>query len=71
MQDRNDPEVYAVFHGKARVTESGADEPIEELAKRFRGADTYPFPQPGEGRLIAQFSVDRIGGFRPKMQPWS
>jgi hypothetical protein len=42
VQDRNDPQVYAVFHGKARVTESGADEPIEELAKRFVGADTYP-----------------------------
>jgi hypothetical protein len=71
VQDRTDPQVYAVFHGKARVTESGADEPIEELAKRFLGADTYPFPQPGEKRLIAQVSVDRIGGFGPKMQSWS
>jgi hypothetical protein len=44
---------------------------MDEFAKRFLGADTYLFPQPGEKRLIAQISVDRIGGFGPKMQPWS
>jgi len=53
------------------ITESGADEPMDEFAKRFLGADTYLFPQPGEKRLIAQISVDRIAGFGPKMQPWS
>jgi Pyridoxamine 5'-phosphate oxidase len=25
-QDRNDPQAYAVFHGKARLTETGADD---------------------------------------------
>ena len=71
MQDRNDPQVYAVFHGKARVTEAGADDHIDKLAKRFLGVDKYPFRQPGEKRLIVRISVDRIGGFGPKMQPWS
>ena len=71
VQSRSDPQAYAVFHGKARVTEAGADEHIDKLAKRFLGADKYPFRQPGEKRLLVRTSVDRIGGFGPGMQPWS
>ena len=71
VQDRNDPQAHAVFYGKARVTEAGADEHIDKLAKRFLGADKYPFRQPGEKRLIVRIGVDRIGGFGPKMKPWN
>jgi PPOX class probable F420-dependent enzyme len=71
VQDRNDPQAHAVFYGKARITEAGADEHIDKLAKRFLGADKYPFRQPGEKRLIVRISVDRIGGFGPKMKPWN
>ena len=71
VQDRNDPQAYAVFHGKARITETGADDHIDKLAKRFLNVDKYPFRQPGEKRLIVRISVDRIGGFGPKMRPWS
>jgi PPOX class probable F420-dependent enzyme len=71
VQDRNDPQAYVVFHGKGRVTEPGADDHIDKLAKRFLNADKYPFRRPGEKRLVVRISVDRIGGFGPKMQPWS
>lgn len=71
VHDRHDPQAYAVLHGKARVTEAGADDHIDTLAKRFLNADKYPFRQPGEKRLIVRISVDRIGGFGPKMQRWS
>ena len=71
VQDRNDPQSYMVFHGKASVTESGADEHIDTLAKRFLGVDKYPFRQPGEKRLLVRVKVDRIGGYGPKMQPWA
>ena len=71
VQSRNDPQAYAIFHGKARITEEGADAHIDKLAKRFLGADTYPYRQPGEKRLLVRISVDRIGGFGPGMQPWS
>ena len=70
VQDRNDPQSYMVFHGKATVTEAGADAHIDKLAKRFLGADKYPFRQPGEKRLIIRVKPDRIGGYGPKMQPW-
>ena len=71
VQSRNDPQAYAIFHGKAQITEEGADAHIDKLAKRFLGAEKYPFRQPGEKRLLVRISVDRIGGFGPGMQPWS
>ena len=70
-QDRNDPQSYMAFHGHASVTEAGADEQIDKLAKRFLGVDKYPFRRPGEKRLVVRVKVDRIGGFGPKMQPWT
>jgi PPOX class probable F420-dependent enzyme len=71
VQDRNDPQSYMVFHGRATVTEARADEHIDKLAKRFLGADRYPFRRTGETRLIVRVKVDRIGGYGPKMQPWT
>jgi PPOX class probable F420-dependent enzyme len=70
VQDRNDPQSYVVFHGKATVTEAGADPHIDKLAKRFLGADKYPFRRPGEKRLIVRVKPDRFGGYGPKMQAW-
>jgi PPOX class probable F420-dependent enzyme len=71
VQDRNDLQSHLVFHGTATVTEAGADDHIDKLAKRFLGADKYPFRRPGEKRLIVRVKVDRIGGYGPKMQPWT
>ena len=71
VQDRNDPQSYLVFHGRASVTESGADAQIDTLAQRFLGVDKYPFRRPGEKRLVVRVKVDRIGGYGPKMQPWA
>lgn len=71
VQDRNDAQSHMVFHGKATVTEAGADQHIDKLAKRFLGADKYPFRRPGEKRLLVRIKVDRIGGYGPKMQPWT
>ena len=71
VQDRNDPQSYMVFHGTASITEAGADAHIDKLAKRFLGADKYPFRRPGETRLMVRVKVDRIGGYGPKMQAWT
>jgi PPOX class probable F420-dependent enzyme len=71
VQDRNNPQAYAVFHGKGRVTDAGADAHIDKLAKRFLGADKYPFRQPNEKRVIVRISVDRISGVGPNFQNWS
>jgi PPOX class probable F420-dependent enzyme len=69
-QDPNNPRSYMVFYGKATVSDVGADEHIDKLAKKFLNADTYPFRQPGEKRLIIRTAVDRIGGHDATMTPW-
>ena len=70
VQDLNDPQSYMVLQGTTSVTEPGADQHIDKLAKRFLGVDKYPFRRPGEKRLIVRVKVERIGGYGPKMQPW-
>ena len=52
-----------MFHGTATVTEEGAEQHIDKLAKRFLGMDEYPYRAPGERRLLVRTQVDRIGGF--------
>ena len=70
VQDRSDPQAYMAIHGTATLTETGADAHIDKLAKRFLGADKYPYRQPGEKRLVVRIKVDKIGGFASRMQPW-
>jgi len=71
VQDRNNPQAYAVFHGKGRVIEAGADAHIDKLAKRFLGVDKYPWRQPTEKRVVVRVGVDRISGMGPNYQGWS
>jgi PPOX class probable F420-dependent enzyme len=71
VQDRNNPQLYAVFQGKGRVTDANADAHIDKLAKRFLGVDKYPYRQPGEKRLVIRIAVDRISGMGPNYQAWS
>jgi hypothetical protein len=71
VQDRNNPQAYAVLHGRGRVTGASADAHIDKLAKRFLGADKYPYRRPTEKRLIVHIEVDRISGMGPGYGNWS
>ncbi len=52
---------YMQIRGKVvDVTENGADEHIDSLAKKYLGQDKYPFRQPGEARVIYKISVERV-----------
>jgi PPOX class probable F420-dependent enzyme len=42
------------------ITTEGADRLIDQLAKKYIGADTYPFRQPGEVRVTLKIAADRI-----------
>ena len=42
------------------ITSDGADRLIDQLAKKYLGADTYPFRQPGEVRLTLKIAPERI-----------
>ena len=63
VQNPLTPQVHAIFYGTATVTDEGAEQHVDKLAKRFLGVDKYPYRAPGEKRLIVRTRVDRIGGF--------
>ena len=41
------------------ITEQGADQHIDKMAKKYLGQDKYPFRQPGEVRVIYKIEPDR------------
>jgi PPOX class probable F420-dependent enzyme len=61
---------YLVVHGRARLTEGGAPELLQELAYRYLGPDVTfpPMPDPPPG-VVMRIGVDRIGGVGPWSSP--
>jgi PPOX class probable F420-dependent enzyme len=59
---------YVVLHGRARLTEGGAAELLQRLARTYLGPDVRfpPMPDPPPGWVI-RITVDRIAG----IGPWS
>ena len=52
ISDPENPYRYLQVRGRVvSVTEKGADEHIDSLAKKYLGKDKYPFRQPGEVRV--------------------
>jgi PPOX class probable F420-dependent enzyme len=61
IMDPANPYRYVQIRGRIeRVTEDGADAHIDRLAKKYLGADTYPFRQPGEVRVIYVIRPERV-----------
>src|SRR4029077_16397610 len=53
IQDPENPYRYVEIRGKVvEITEKGADEHINKLAKKYLGKDEYPYRQPGEQRVL-------------------
>ncbi|MEV1287801.1 PPOX class F420-dependent oxidoreductase [Micromonospora sp. NPDC049679] len=40
--------------GTVEMTEEGADQHINKMAKKYLGQETYPYAQPGEVRVIVK-----------------
>jgi PPOX class probable F420-dependent enzyme len=58
--DAANPYQPLLIQGKAvEITEDGADEHIDKLAKRYLDEDVYPFRGPGEVRLLVRIEPDR------------
>jgi PPOX class probable F420-dependent enzyme len=57
---------YLVVHGSARVTEGGAPELLQRLARTYLGPDgTFPpMPNPPPGYVI-RITANRVGGVGP------
>jgi hypothetical protein len=41
------------------ITEQGADAHIDKMAKKYLGADKYPYRQPGEQRVMYKIQPER------------
>jgi PPOX class probable F420-dependent enzyme len=70
---RRDPRVAINVHDPAKPfrianirgrvvdeTSAGAEQHIDALAKKYMGADRYPFGQPGQKRIILKIQPERI-----------
>jgi PPOX class probable F420-dependent enzyme len=56
-----DPQAgYISVTGTAELVDEGADEHIDKLAKKYLGADEYPFRSPGEQRVIIRITPERV-----------
>jgi PPOX class probable F420-dependent enzyme len=58
--DPDNPYRYLQLQGRVvEITETGADESIDRLTKKYLGQDKYPFRQPGEVRVIYKIEPER------------
>ncbi|MFQ5913897.1 MAG: PPOX class F420-dependent oxidoreductase [Nitrospinota bacterium] len=58
--DPEDDFRYLELRGRVvEITEEGAVEHIRELAEKYLGADDYPWPRPGEVRVIYKIAPER------------
>lgn len=59
--DPDNPYRYMQIRGAVvEVTENGADDHIDSLAKKYLDQDKYPFRQPGEVRVIYKIAIERV-----------
>jgi PPOX class probable F420-dependent enzyme len=58
--DPDDKYHYLSVSGTARFEEEGADAHIDRLAKKYLGADSYPFRQQGEQRITVRITPDHV-----------
>jgi PPOX class probable F420-dependent enzyme len=61
VMDPDDPYRHLAVRGKVvEVTEKGADEHIDALAKKYLGLDRYPNRRPGEVRVIYKIRPEHV-----------
>jgi PPOX class probable F420-dependent enzyme len=59
--DQEDHDEQVIVRGTVvEITTEGADAHIDFLAKKYLGADSYPFRDPAEQRLIVRVRPDHV-----------
>ena len=57
----DNPYRYLEVRGRvAEITENGADAHIDRMAKKYLGADKYPYRQPGEVRVLYKIAPEHF-----------
>ena len=63
IMDPDNPYRYLQIRGTvAEITEAGADNHIDRLAKKYLNVDAYPYRSPNEVRVIYKITPERIDG---------
>jgi PPOX class probable F420-dependent enzyme len=63
LVDPDNPYRYIEIRGRVvEMTEKGATEHIDKMAKKYLGKDKYPFAQPGEQRILLKISPQHTHG---------
>lgn len=61
VADPKNPYSYIEVRGRvSEITEKGASEHIDKMAKKYMGQDKYPLHQPGDVRVIIKVKPERI-----------
>jgi len=58
--DPSDGYRWISVDGQAEITDEGANESIDKLAKKYLGQDSYPWHKPEERRLIVRIRPEHI-----------
>ena len=59
--DPENPYRYLEVRGRvAEITQTGADQHIEKMAKKYLDKDKYPFRQPGEQRVLYKIQPEHV-----------
>ena len=63
--DPDNPYRYMSILGQVvEITQAGADEHIDRLAKKYLGLDKYPYHRPGEVRVIYKIRPEKVSTHR-------
>lgn len=63
VSDSKNPYRYLEIRGRvAEMTEEGAMESIDRLAKKYMGKDKYPFHKPGDVRVLIKIAPEKVSG---------
>ncbi len=61
IADPENPYRYLGIQGRVtEMTESGADAHIDRMAKKYLNKDTYPSRTPGEVRVLAKITPEKV-----------
>ncbi|MFB3094076.1 MAG: PPOX class F420-dependent oxidoreductase [Dehalococcoidia bacterium] len=62
IYNQENPYSSAFIRGRVvEITQEGADEHIDKLAKKYLGQDKYPYHQPGDQRVILVIEPEHVG----------
>jgi PPOX class probable F420-dependent enzyme len=66
ITNQENPYENLILQGKVvELTADGADDDIDALAKRYLDADSYPFRQDGEERVIVKIEPQKVNHANP------